>query len=202
MSYAPRKTTEPAPNPIEEPTGEIINDSLAADSLRSGGQFADGHASISGQKAVGSTAANTDTSGATTLGPAPDAEARLATEEWGESASLNASKSLNETKGEYKTVGGTGSAHTVGTAPSAQGRDGSKGELPKGKDLTEGGFDAGASNASYADVESGRNPSRLAEAEFERRNAGGLVSEGSTGPRVGGVTDKGQYGDLGRDESA
>jgi len=201
MSYAPRKTNEPAPSSIEESTGEIISDSLAADSLRSGGQFADGHASISGQKAAGSTAANKDTSGAKTLGPAPDAEARLATEEWGESASLNAGKSLNE-KGEYETVGGTGSAHTVGTAPSAQGRDGSKGELPKGKNLTEGGFDAGASNASYADVGSGRNPSRLAELEFEKRNAAGLASEGSMGARVGGVTDKGQYGNLDRDESA
>ncbi|QDS75904.1 hypothetical protein FKW77_002633 [Venturia effusa] len=202
MSYAPRKTNEPAPSAIEESTGEIISDSLAADSLRSGGQFADGHASISGQKAVGSTAANTDISGATTLGPAPDAEARLATEEWGESASLSASKSLNETKGQYNTVGGTGSAHTVGTAPSAQSIDVRKGEMPKGKNLTEGGFDQGASNASYADVESGRNPSRLAELEFEKRNAKGLVSEGSMGSRVGGVTDKGQYGNLGNDESA
>lgn len=220
MSYAPRtasitpllvmssplthtqQTKEPAPSSIEESPGEIINDSLAADSLRSGGQFADGHASISGQKAAGSTAANKDTSSATTLGPAPDAEARLATEEWNESASLNASRNLNETKGEYNTVGGTGSAHTIGTAPSAQGRDGSKGEQPKGKNLTEGGFDEGASNASYVDVESGRNPSRFAELEFERRNAGGLVSEGSMGSRVGGVTDKGQYGNLDRDESA
>lgn len=108
---------------------------------------------------------------------------------------------MNDTKGEYKTVGGTGSAHTVGTAPSTQGRDGSKGELPKGKNLKEGGFDSGASNASYADVDSGRNPSRLAELEFEERNAEGLASEGSMGARVGGVTDKGQYGNLDRDES-
>ncbi|TLD28064.1 hypothetical protein E2P81_ATG06410 [Venturia nashicola] len=201
MSYAPRTTKEPATNPIEESTGEIINDSLAAESLRSGGQFADGHASISGQKAAGSTAANKDTSGATTLGPAPDAEARLATEEWGESASLNASKSLNETKGEYKTVGGTGSAHTVGTAPTAQSLA-FRGDKPKGKNLTEGGFDSGASNASYADIESGRNPSRLAELEFEKRNAKGFVSEGSTGATAGGVTDKGQYGNLDREESA
>jgi hypothetical protein len=109
---------------------------------------------------------------------------------------------LNETKGEYKTVGGTGSAHTVGEAPSSMGRDGSSGEKPKGRNLTEGGFSEGASNASYAEIGSGRDPSRLAELEFERRNAEGTASEGSMGPRVGGVTDKGQYGQLDRDEDA
>lgn len=170
--------------------------------MKSGGQFADGHAYISGQKSTGSTAANTDTSNATKLSPAPDAEARLAAEEWSENASLNASRSLNDTKGEYKTVGGTGSAHTVGTAPSSQGRDVSSGEKPKGHNLTEGGFDEGAPNASYAEIGSRRDPSRLAELEFERRNAEGANSEGSMGPRVGGVTDKGQYGQLERETDA
>lgn len=78
----------------------------------------------------------------------------------------------------------------------------SKGEKPKGNNLTEGGFDEGTNNASYADVDSGRNPSRLAELEFEKRNAQGLASEGSMGSKNGGATDKGQYGNLDREEDA
>jgi hypothetical protein len=82
------------------------------------------------------------------------------------------------------------------------GRDVSSGEKPKGKNLTEGGFDEGTSNASYAEIGSGRDPSRLAELEFERRNAEGTASQGSMGPSAGGVTDEGQYGQLDREEDA
>jgi hypothetical protein len=89
-------------DPIQEPTGEITSDSLAAKSLNSSSSFADGHVYISGQKSTGFTAANTDTSDTTTLGPAPDAEARLATEEWGEEGAFRAGKGLRggEKKGE------------------------------------------------------------------------------------------------------
>jgi len=218
MSYAPRKTHEESAPSIQESTGEITSDSLAAESLNQGGDFADGHAYVSGQKSTGSTAANTDISGATTLSPAPDAEARLATEEWDENANLNAaSRGLgsnssygesesgysSKTKGEYNTTGGTGSVHTVGTAPSGQSRNiDSSSQKPAGSNLQEGGFDEGAPNASYAEVGSSRDPSRFTENEFERRNAEGLVAEGSMGSRSGGVTDQGQYGQLDREEDA
>ena len=69
----------------------ITSDSLAAESMQSGGDFAlDGRkAGISGQPSRGSTANVTDISNATVLDPAPAAEARQATEEWNESAILN-----------------------------------------------------------------------------------------------------------------
>jgi len=222
MSYAPRKTNEPPADPIEESTGEITSDSLAAESLQSGGDFAGGHAFISGQKSVGSTASNTDISAATTLSPAVDAEARLATEEWGENASMNAGRGLSGSgsgsgnsksqgsgnsegqggeRGEYKTGHGNGSAHTVGTAPTGQSRNiDPSAQRPAGSNLTEGGFDEGAPNSSYAEIGSGDDPSRLTENEFERQDAEGLVAEGSLGPRQGGYTDKGQYGGLNQDE--
>jgi hypothetical protein len=140
----------------------------------------------------------------------------MATEEWGENASLNAARGLSGSgsgsgnsegqdsgRGEYKTVHGTGSAHTVDTAPAGQSRNiDPLTQRPAGSNLTEGGFDEGAPNASYAEIGSREDPSRLTEKEFERQNAEGLVSEGSMGPRQGGYTDKGQYGQLNQEEDA
>ena len=75
MSYAPRgtHTAHENPDPPTEATGPIASDSLAADSIRSGGDFG---ANESTQptpmsvKGASSTLANTDTSGAVPLHPA------------------------------------------------------------------------------------------------------------------------------------
>ena len=69
-----KNTTDPATkNPIRESAGPIASDSLAAESTRSGGAFSENRnanpLSVSGSN---STLANTDISGATTLGPASD----------------------------------------------------------------------------------------------------------------------------------
>ncbi|KAH8698549.1 hypothetical protein BGW36DRAFT_396304 [Talaromyces proteolyticus] len=71
-------TTDPASyKPVQENPGPITNDSLAADSVRQHGAFAQNSDSqplgVSGSK---STFNNTDTSGATQLSSAPQASAR------------------------------------------------------------------------------------------------------------------------------
>lgn len=72
-------------------------------------------------------------------------------------------------------VPGQGTSHG-GAAPTYV--QGGRGEFsdgtfkPKGSGLQEGGFDAGAPNASFtADIGSRRDPGRVAEQQFENRNA-------------------------------
>ncbi|MCJ1462140.1 hypothetical protein MMC07_000740 [Pseudocyphellaria aurata] len=74
---------------------------------------------------------------------------------------------------------------------------------PKGKDLTEGGFDdvddSAANNASFtADIGSENDPGRAAEQGFQRTNA---AVAGSGGPRQSEVTGKGQYDVLEGEQS-
>jgi len=243
MSSAGTKVTKDpaARRPIEESTGVITSDSLAAESLNSGGSFASGHAGISGQPSKGSTAANEDTSSAIKLDAASDAEARQATEEWNESAQLNAGRGLGKeagrgptydlrgshggqgnsgqgngagdeesssgagaggngnTKGVYSTVHGTGSAHTAGVAPTAYSANVDPStQKPHGRNIQEGGFDADASNTSYTEIGSEQDPGRVAEQEFQRRDA---RAAGSTGGGESEITGDGQYDSL-KEEAA
>ncbi|KAF3398576.1 hypothetical protein F1880_006334 [Penicillium rolfsii] len=72
-------TTDPraTQQPISEPAGPVANDSLAAESVRSGGAFSENRGAepvgVSGNQ---STLKNTDTSGATTLPSAPSSAFR------------------------------------------------------------------------------------------------------------------------------
>lgn len=73
-------TTDPRSyqNPIDEPSGPVTNDSLAAESARSGGSYSVNRGAeplgVSGHQ---STFANTDTSGATKLPSASDSTSRF-----------------------------------------------------------------------------------------------------------------------------
>lgn len=74
---------------------------------------------------------------------------------------------------------------------------------PKGKNLTEGGFDdtddSAGNNASFtADIGSENDPGRAAEQGFQRTNA---AVAGSGGPRQDDVTGKGQYDVLEKEQS-
>ncbi len=80
--------TEPAP-PIQESSGPVASDSLAAESYRNDGAFADNKdAAPSSVKGASSTFNNQDTSSAKVLPPAPDADARESQEAWNESSQL------------------------------------------------------------------------------------------------------------------
>lgn len=74
---------------------------------------------------------------------------------------------------------------------------------PKGKNLTEGGFedtdDSAANNASFtAEIGSENDPGRAAEHGFQRTNA---AVAGGGGPRQSEVTGKGQYDVLEGEQS-
>lgn len=125
----------------------------------------------------------TDVSNATRLEPAPDAEARGATEQWNEAAQLNAGGKL--TSETSKSAASTESAQDV--------------SQPKGKDLTEGGFDSSAPNASYTtDIGGENDPGRVALGKMEAEN---VPVAGGAGERQNEVTGDGQF-DVLKDASA
>jgi len=144
-----------------------------------------------------STTTNTaDISSATRLDPASDAEARKASEEWSEAAQLNAGAGLGKDAGHgptYNTPGGV--SDTTDQAGAPRGED-----LPKGKNLTEGGFDAEAPNASYSTaIGTKEDPGRVALQQFEQEN---VPFAGGAGPREGQVSSDGQYDALKRETGA
>lgn len=186
----------------------ITSDSLAADSLRDGGDFADGKAGISGQKSEGSTASNTNTSGASKLNAAPDAEARMAAEEWSETSQLNASSKVRKTTGgepTYKTpaddAGFEEESSSAGVAPYATTQHQVPSQMkPKGKNIEEGGFDENAPNASFKyDIGSKNDPGLAAEQKFTKQNAMNASDSGRATDSK--VSNDGQYDAL-KDEEA
>lgn len=196
------KDPEALNNPKYEGAGTITSDSLAGESLSSGGSFgANSGATASAQPSSSTTTNNTDISGATTLAPAPDAEARQAGEEWSETAQLNAGRGLTSDTGgkPYNTT--TGSGSNVGTAPSYASAAGGGDSKPKGQNITEGGFDSDAPNASFGtEIGTKKDPGRQALADIQKADAQAGGDAG--GPRQTGVSNDGQFDALGGDTSA
>ena len=190
-----------------EKPGEITSDSLAAESLASGGDFADGDATASGVPSGSTTANVTDDSGASILSAAPDAQSRGDRFEGTTDFAPAPSAGSGSGDGAYDAERGA-PAQNVDTAPSyvdAQLPDGAL--KPKGKNLTEGGaVDVDAPNASFNDEIGTKNdPGRLAEADFQKMNARAGADAGYDG--VGGTGNVGKegqggYEQLGLDESA
>jgi len=83
----------------------VTSDSLAAENVRAGGGFSENRdAAPMSVKGSNSTLANTDTSSAVKLDPAPDAESRQATEDWQEASRLKGAAGLKYPEG----MGGQG----------------------------------------------------------------------------------------------
>lgn len=167
-----------------ENPGVVTSDSLAAESIQEGGSFG-GDAPTS----YTNRASNQDIASATRLDPAPDAEARAASEEWSETSQLNAGRSLG-----YQD---SGRGPTYNIPKSTDGIDPPQ---PGGRNLTEGGFDTGAANASYStDIGGKRDPGRVALGQFEEQNES---AAGGAGPKQSRVTNDGQFESLGGDTEA
>lgn len=216
-SHGQKVTTDPrSKEAIPEAVGIVTSDSLAAESLRTTGQFGHEGTQASKQPSRGTTTNTTDTSNATKLNPAVDAEAREAQDGWNESARLNAGAGLGKEAG----VGPTYNISATGGVPSTAGTQGSTGipvaptgayagsaipeEVlkPKGKNITEGGFDDSAPNASFnQEIGTEKDPGRVAEQQFEARNAQSGFDSGR-GPRQNGVTGETAYDALNSNESA
>ncbi|TGO19079.1 hypothetical protein BTUL_0006g01160 [Botrytis tulipae] len=199
MSGAGTKVKDPH-SIIKEGAGAIASDSLAAESTRAGGGFAgnrDGEPL--GVAGANSTFANTNTSGATRLDPASDAEARMATEDWAEEKKLGATGSYQKDVGNPNVKESTSNA---GVAPSYVSNQYQSGGKPKGKNLTEGGFESNdAKNASFtSEIGSKNDPSRLAEQKMQRENAQSANDAGF--PRDNNATGGTPYDALGGDTAA
>lgn len=181
-----RSSTSDYDSKTENP-GAVASDSLAAESISQGGSFASG-ASSRGPSTFTNTASNDDIASANRLDPAPDAEARLASEEWSEASQLNAGRSLGKEAGRGPTW----------NIPKST--DGIEPPQPGGRGLKEGGFDSGAPNASFETGIGGkRDPGRVALGQMEERNEAAV---GGAGPRQGGITNDGQFEALGGDTDA
>ena len=214
----------------------VTSDSLASESIQEGGSFgasSDARGPMS-QPSYSTTTNTADISNAERLDPAPDAEARQASEAWSESAQLNAGIGLGKEAGRGPTwntpdvsdstnrssggmssggmsSGGTSSGGASGGGTVGGGTSGGVGSLgaattssasgpqPHGKNITEGGFDENAPNASFnTDIGGKDDPGRAALGGFQQEN---VPSAGGVGPREGEVTNDGQY-DVLKDESA
>jgi hypothetical protein len=199
MSSVGTKVTKDPAAKQEKPeaVGVVTSDSLAAESLKGSGSFGEGnpHAAASKQPSKSTTTNNTDTSGATTLPPAVDAEAREAREGWSEEQQLNAGKDLGKDAGIGPTYnvstgsgaagsGGSGGYRGPGAAFDASGADTAPtggyagaadqarapGEFkPKGANLTE--TDNLEGKGAFPEVGTENDPARAAEQDLGKRNA-------------------------------
>lgn len=197
---------------VTEGPGEILSDSLAADSLKSGGSFAGGDAAASSQPAKSTTTNTTDTSGATVMAPAQSAAVRddgasLGSGSGAGYTSTSTSSGSGSTgsvnvKGDPISLGG-GSSHTSSYASAAS--DNTAENLkPKGANITEGGFDSSAPNASWTtEIGTKKDPGRVAERQMEAGNSRAGFDAGYEGANDKGI-EKGQnsFGELGGDTSA
>lgn len=222
----------PKGDPKVEKPGHITSDSLAAESLSSGGGFAaniDGKTSASSVPSGSTTANVADTSGANVLPPAPSASERQtgsAREEpstpasradvpasaLGSSASTaGVTQPSSSTSGSSSGASGAtrGGPSDAGAAPSAYSSAGGSEEnlkpKPHGTNITEGGFDADAPNASFNNEIGGKNdPGRVAEQAFDSSNAKSGADAGFAGAYAAKETgsDKGGFEKLNSSEAA
>jgi hypothetical protein len=208
------QVTDPKAPVIQEAAGPVASDSLAAESTREGGGFSENRNSTpQSVKGANSTFANANTSGATRLDPASDAEARLAREDWEEERKLGQaatsypaaaggqSKGLavENTQGSYQTGG---ASSTAGTAPSYVNSQFKDEAGPHGENLTEGGFESNDSkNASFSqEIGTKNDPGRLAEQKMQRANAD--AAGDAAMPRQQGMTGDNEFDGLDGDVPA
>ncbi|KAI9663630.1 MAG: hypothetical protein M1821_007120 [Bathelium mastoideum] len=172
-SAGTKVTTDPESrrNPVNEGPGTITSDSLAAESLSSGGAFAAGNPSAGamGQSSRGTTTNTTDTSSATRLDPAPDAESRDAQQGWSEEAQLNTGRGQGKEAG----VGPTYATAAAGGRSSA--------------DESGSGIGGGSTGAGGQDVDIGGGVS-ASRAGVTDRETGGAIS-GMSKPHGTNVTE-------------
>jgi len=160
-----------------------------------------------GQPSKGSNTSNTDTSGARTIDPAISKSERGAEDNSsGGQSGLTGAQGLGSSAGgvTYSSAGSGSGTGSSGSSGSGSGSSGSafassgsgENERPKGTNITEGGFDSSAPNASFNSEIGGKNdPGRAALGKMEAANEPG---SGGTGRReFGAVSNDGQFDSLG-----
>ncbi|KAK5124797.1 hypothetical protein LTR85_001510 [Meristemomyces frigidus] len=152
------KDPETFNNPKNENPGVVTSDSLAGESITSGGSFG-ANSDSRGPMAQPSSSTNTnnaDVSGATKLDAAPSADAREAQEGWSESAQLNAGRELGSGAGptysDQATGGSLGSTSGGGSGSSSTGGgsgSGSENTDPSSSSTSSGGSGTAAAAPGY-----------------------------------------------------
>lgn len=191
---------------INEGTGYVASDSLAAESNQANEKFSENPSS---DPTDGGNPRDADTSRAIRLDPAQDAESREAQEDWAEEKKLSTypgglggqskSTAVEDTTGSSVTGGSTSNA---GTAPSYVNSQFVDKKGPHGKNITEGGFESDDKNNASMNSEIGgeNDPGRLAEQKFENANSDAKGNAGIS--RQTGVTGDSQYDALDNETSA
>lgn len=187
----------------------IASDSLAAESLNSGGDFASNQDGItaSQQKGEGFAGATTDNSGAEILGSTSDRASREAdtTQSYrtpaDEASGYSAAQDSGVSSGTYDTSAG-GPQESLGTAPSAySGAGGDQENLqpkPHGKnikDVTGSGFDGQNQEAGITTDMGGKSdPGRYAENSYIAGNQRGASDAGYPNATQGADSGRNQGG--------
>ncbi|KAL1798362.1 hypothetical protein ACET3X_002399 [Alternaria dauci] len=166
-SHGQKVTTDPASKiPIHEGVGTVTSDSLAGESLKNSGSFGEGNPkAAASQQPSSSTTTNThDTSNATKLDAAVNAEARDAQEGWNEEKIMNSGKGLG------KGAGSSGGSAGVAPTGLAAGQNVDPRVLqPKGANLTEDPNMSG--NTKFGEIGTNDDPARQAELDLAKRAA-------------------------------
>ena len=151
----------------------------------------------------GPTSAKVDTGNSGSGGPSGSSNSTDSSNSTGSSGEQQMSGSDSKsgpTENTYKGEGNDNVDAAPGYIASVVSNPGQTGK-PKGKNITEGGFDEGDDkNASFnAEIGSEDDPGRLAEGGMQRMTQS---SSGSTAPRQGmGQSDNSQYDVLDTDQS-
>jgi hypothetical protein len=219
-THSTKVTTDPSAyqQPIEEPSGPVANDSLAAQSVRQGGAFSQNRDAeplgVSGSK---STLNNTDTSAATELPPAPVGafrEDRERQEKYPEAlggqgdfpgahhsgytggpTAAKQQMGMHQHPAQQSTASGSGrSRYDGGQAPSYinEVTGAYQHSKPHGRDIHEGGFSSDDKNASFtSEIGSNQDPARAAINQFQRTTA--ESGPDAARPRQKGVDNEHPY---------
>ena len=198
----------------QEPTGPVAADSLAAESLQDGSGFSKNtNAHALGVKGAQSTLNTTDTSGATALPPATDAEEREKQDALGQGSDVKGVTGLKypegagkaEFEGHHSATGGYsgGPSSTSTQTGSGGGQSGSAGAPTGASDFgastissSTGGLDEsqirsgeaaikGASSSSAGDTTSGGSGGSTGTGGTTTGSSGGSGDKSGSGPAAG-----------------
>lgn len=186
MLTIPQNTTDPRSNiPTQESAGPVASDSLAAESTRAGGKFGENRGSapmsVSGSS---STLNNTDTSAATTLAPAPDAQEREAKAAWQETS--DSIKGSSGAKSDYESGSQQKSSGEHSTEEYSGGSSGVKSDSESGSQETSSGGhstegSSGGSSGAKPDYGSGSQQKSSGSHRTEGSSGGSTSAQSSTG---------------------
>ncbi|KAK5086534.1 hypothetical protein LTS08_004157 [Lithohypha guttulata] len=205
MSFAGNpKANQPHPSEApQESTGAVAKDSLAAESMKSGGAFSENeNAAVMAVSGSNSTLNTTDTSGATALPPAIDGNERerqqakgAGSDEKGVTGLKLESAGKAEFSGTHDQEGYSGGPTSTSSAPKT-----TQGGLPSGAtgdSFADGGAGlTSSSSGNTSEISSGPQSSSQVSAQ-KSSASGSSTSAGTTSGSAGSAGSSGNTGNTG-----